>query len=242
MNLLLFADVMYSFRESNFAGKIITLVLFFSSIYVWTLMVTKFTELRKAESNARRFLRVFRGEAEPLALFLRRQNYGENPLSVLYQKGCMEVADAEDQQGGGGEGLFAGALVRSGFSVSRKQLERMRTTVDRNVPDQILILERRMNILAIAVTTCPFLGLLGTVWGVMDSFGSMAVVGSANLSAVAPGIAGALLTTVIGLLVAIPSAVAYNLLLARIRELHVLTDGFAQELVADVERHYVQER
>ena len=95
-----------------------------------------------------------------------------------------------------------------------------------------------MGVLATAVTASPFLGLLGTVWGVMESFSAMAKTGSVQLSAVAPGIAGALLTTVIALLVALPSAIGYNMLTTRVKELHVQTDNFAQELIAEVQRHY----
>ena len=87
------------------------------------------------------------------------------------------------------------------------QLSGIRNVAERTMADQALLLENSMGLLATAASTAPFLGLLGTVWGVMEAFGGMAVTGTAMLSAVAPGISGALLTTVIGLLVALPSAV-----------------------------------
>ena len=127
------------------------------------------------------------------------------------------------------------------LSLNHLQMEGVRNAVERTVADQVLVLEGRMSILATAVTASPFLGLLGTVWGVMAAFGGMATSGSAQLSAVAPGIAGALLTTVVGLLVALPSAIGYNILTARIRTLHVETDNFAQEFIAEVQRHYLSE-
>jgi biopolymer transport protein ExbB/TolQ len=95
-----------------------------------------------------------------------------------------------------------------------------------------------MGVLATAVSACPFLGLLGTVWGVMDAFGGMATSGAAMLSAVAPGISGALLTTVVGLIVALPSSIGYNMLTSRIRRLAVQMDNFSQEFVASVQQHY----
>jgi biopolymer transport protein TolQ len=98
-----------------------------------------------------------------------------------------------------------------------------------------------MGLLATAVSSAPFLGLLGTVWGVMDAFGGMAVKGSATLSAVAPGISAALLTTVVGLLVALPSAIGYNLLTNQIRRLTVQMDNFAQEFDSAVRRAYFRE-
>ncbi len=93
-----------------------------------------------------------------------------------------------------------------------------------------------MPLLAISVTAAPFLGLLGTVWGVLVAFTRMTTnLGGALLGAVAPGIAGALLTTVVGLLVALPSAIGYNLLVADIKRMCVEMDNFADELVADLQ-------
>ena len=92
-----------------------------------------------------------------------------------------------------------------------------------------------------AVTAAPFLGLLGTVWGVMVAFGSILGSGSAMLSEVAPGISGALLTTVIGLLVALPSSVGYNIIAGQIRTLRVRMDNFLQEFMSDMERYFLHE-
>lgn len=99
-----------------------------------------------------------------------------------------------------------------------------------------------MGMLATAVSAAPFLGLLGTVWGVMDAFSGMAQSGSAALSAVAPGISGALLTTIIGLLVALPSMIGYNGLSSRIRRLAVEMDNFAQEFITAIQNEYVIEK
>jgi hypothetical protein len=96
-------------------------------------------------------------------------------------------------------------------------------------------------LLAIAVSGAPFLGLLGTVWGVMDVFSSAAQVGNASLTTVAPGVAAALATTVAGLLVAIPSMFGYNWLVHNLRVATVEMDNFAQELSAKIESEYLQE-
>ena len=98
-----------------------------------------------------------------------------------------------------------------------------------------------MGLLATAVSAAPFLGLLGTVWGVMDTFSGMSSAGNAALSAVAPGISGALLTTIIGLIVALPSMIGYNLLSSEIRRISVQMDHFAQELVSVIQNNYVSE-
>jgi biopolymer transport protein TolQ len=121
------------------------------------------------------------------------------------------------------------------------QIGAIRNAAEREVADQVLALESQMGILATAVNASPLMGLLGTVWGVMLAFTGMAIQGSANLSAVAPGIAGALLTTVVGLIVAIPSAIGYNYLTSQIRTLTVQMDNFADALVADMQRHFIRE-
>jgi biopolymer transport protein TolQ len=119
-----------------------------------------------------------------------------------------------------------------------KQAGIVRNVAERSVADQALMLENSMGLLATAVTTAPFLGLLGTVWGVMDSFEGMAITGSPMLNEVAPGISGALLTTVVGLLVALPSAIGYNMLSDQIRRICVEMDNFSQQLISEIELKY----
>lgn len=235
------ANVFFAFAESNTTGRVIVLLLFLGSIYVWSVMVTKFTELRNAREDSRRFLTGFRQERDPIAIFLKRQKYPESPLYQVYKSGCITLGSEIDPQGAATEELFMGGMGRPDPTLKQVQLEGVRNATERMVADQALLLENNMGSIATAVTASPFLGLLGTVWGVMDAFGGMAQAGASTLSAVAPGIAGALLTTVIGLLVALPSAIGYNLLTNRIRELHVMTDNFAQEYISEIQRHFLHE-
>ena len=100
-------------------------------------------------------------------------------------------------------------------------------------------LEKGMIVLSTAVAGGPFIGLLGTVWGVMDTFTGVALAGSASLQAMAPGVSGALVTTVTGLLVAIPAMFGYNFLVTSIRSLIVQSDNFAAELASEIEHRYV---
>ena len=106
--------------------------------------------------------------------------------------------------------------------------------MEREVSDQILILEEKIGLLATAVSVSPFFGLFGTVWGVMIAFCGVAAKGRADISALAPGVSGALLTTVVGLLVAIPSLIGYNLLTITIRKITVYMDNFVEEFIAKV--------
>lgn len=225
------ADIIFSFHQSNLPGKIIVVLLFVGSIYAWSIMVTKFIELRRARDTSQRFLLSFRKELNPVTVFLRRQKFTDSPLFSIYEKGCVTLGAELEALGLNSDDLFVADFSSTTQTLSAHQFEQIRNETERNVSDQSLLLERRMGILATAVNASPFLGLLGTVWGVMEAFTGMAIIGTATLSAVAPGIAAALLTTVMGLLVALPSAIGYNLLAGQIAELQVQTSNFSKEFV-----------
>jgi biopolymer transport protein TolQ len=234
------AGLMFALQQSNAAGKGIVILLFVGSILAWSVMLTKARELRLAHRVSNRFLAAYRKEAHPAALFLKRQRFDSSPLYVVYDNVCRALGSLLESRGADPEDLFMGSVGKPEQRLGDVQISAVRNVAERTVADQSLLLEDNMGMLATAVSTAPFLGLLGTVWGVMDAFGGMAITGTAMLSAVAPGISGALLTTVIGLFVALPSVVGYNLLSDAIRRISVSTENFAQELVSDVERHYRQ--
>lgn len=235
------ADMLTAFRVSSFmSGKLIVLILVFASIVAWSVMVTKHRELRMAQAASRRFMAAFRNEGHPLSLIMKRQAYPESPLYKVYEAGCLAIG-GELTNARRDVDLFAAGSSLEGHRLTQLQIEVVRRVTERTVADQALLLEGKMGFLATAVSASPMLGLLGTVWGVLDAFGAMAISGAANLSAVAPGISAALLTTVVGLLVAIPSAIGYNLLTTRIRQLAVQMDNFSQEFVAELQRTFVKE-
>ncbi len=233
-------NVLFSFRESILPAKVIVLILFAGSIYVWTIMITKYIELKRARDTSSQFMTTYRRQGHPVTLFLKRHKFDESPLYRVYEKGCLAIGGQLETGGVDTDDLFAGDLSSSELQLSHQQIESVRNVTDRNVSDESLVLERQMGVLATAVSASPFLGLLGTVWGVMDSFSGMAVAGAATLSAVAPGIAGALLTTVVGLLVALPSAIGYNLLTQNIREIQVQMDNFSQEFMAALQTAFTK--
>jgi biopolymer transport protein ExbB/TolQ len=153
------------------------------------------------------------------------------PLIMVYQEGCREL-DARLRS--------PGSVTRRRY-VSLKGMEHVKRTLERTVAQQSLKLESGLILLAIAVSGAPFLGLLGTVWGVMSTFSYVAIKGSADLKTMAPGVSAALVTTVAGLLVAIPSMFGYNWLVHNLRVQTVQLDNFAQELVSHMETEYLQE-
>lgn len=234
------ADLATAFWDSTLPGQVIVIILFLGSAMAWTIMWTKGTQLKFASTSSERFLEAFRAGAAPPSLYIRDEDYPGAPLNTIYREGC-EALEAELQAQGLHLDEIGDSVSDSYRQLTLNQLEALRAVVDRNVADGALQLEEQMGFLATAVSSAPFLGLLGTVWGVMDAFAGMAQSGSAALSAVAPGISGALLTTIVGLLVALPSMIGYNLLSARIRKISVQMDNFAQEFISEIQNTYVRE-
>jgi biopolymer transport protein TolQ len=164
-----------------------------------------------------------------LDIFDRRVQAEACPLFMVYKAGSVEL----DTRLKGPEGRKR--------QVSIKGIEHVKRTMENAVAQESLKLESGLILLAIAVSGAPFLGLLGTVWGVMSTFGHIAQQGSASLAAMAPGVSAALITTVAGLLVAIPSMFGYNWLVHNLRVLTVELDNFAQEIVSKIETEYLED-
>jgi len=237
--LLPLADLLFAFRHSNFvSGKLFVFLLFLVSVYAWAIMAIKFIELRQAKSASRQFLASFRKEPHPLGLFLKRLRFPDTPLFKIYESACLTVGVELEARGSAPDELFVRGLDRQ-VRLNPYQLTAVRNAAERTIADQALVLESKMGFLATAASAAPLLGLLGTVWGVMDTFSSMAVNGAASIAAVAPGISGALMTTGAALVVAIPSAVGYNYLANEVRSMAVRMDNFADELLANVQRQFL---
>lgn len=236
------ADVASAFWDSTFPGQAIVILLLFGSAGAWTIMWSKWLQLSAASRSTVDFLKAFRSESTPTALFTKRETYQGTPLDIIYEAGCKTLGGELQAHGIDPDDLLMGDLTSEAHRrLSQHQLETLRSVVDRNVADEALNLEDQMGLLATAVSAAPFLGLLGTVWGVMDAFSGMAESGNAALSAVAPGISGALLTTIVGLLVALPSMIGYNQLSSKIRHISVQMDNFAQEFISEIQNAYVIE-
>lgn len=234
------ANVWYSFKTSNFSGQAIIIILLGMSVFAWTVMISKYLDLKRARLASDKFVLTYRRDKQPLDMFLQRRRFEESPVYLVYEKACTAVGiEMESREGRLDSSMLA--LGSRSPRLNQLQIEAVRNAAQREVADQVLQLESRMDILATAVSASPLLGLLGTVWGVMDAFTEMAIFGSANLSAIAPGIAGALLTTVVGLLVALPSSIAYNYIVAQIRNITVQMDNFSDALVADMQRTFTQD-
>lgn len=225
------AELLYVWRQATPEAKVIIVILILFSIVAWTVMVFKAIQMRRAKKLNQFFTTEFKTQKGVLDMFDRRIQAEGCPLFAVYQSGSIEL-DAR-LKGAAGEARKK--------NVSLKAMEHVKRLMENAVAQESLKLESGLILLAIAVSGGPFLGLLGTVWGVMSTFGHIAQQGSADLKAMAPGVAAALITTVAGLIVAIPSMFGYNWLVHNLRVLTVELDNFAQELVSKMETEYLSD-
>ncbi len=227
----------FAFEHATIAGKLVLTLLLVGSIFSWSIMITKLRVVRFARQQSARFRAAFRKDRQPLRLFESNARFPGSPLFNVYRAGCEEMAfhllgSAEVDE------TFR-ARLGSAEKITPAQMGAVNAAMERAVGETALKLESQMILLATAVSGSPFLGLLGTVWGVMDTFSDVAVAGSANLPTMAPGVSGALITTVMSLCVAIPAMFGYNFLVTSIRGIIVEMDNFAAELASEFEHKYV---
>lgn len=231
--------ILYAFVHSTLAGKAVLFTLMIGSIFSWAVMLQKIYMIRQAKADTRRFLRRFRSSRKPLTILQTREVYPDSPAYQVYVAGCEELCfyllgstEIDD--------TFAKRVIEA-RPVSAVAMSAVRSAMEREVGEQALKLEDRMTVLATAVSGAPFLGLLGTVWGVMDTFSGIAVAQHASLAAMAPGVSAALITTVTGLLVAIPAMFGYNFLVVTLRGMIVELDNFAAELASSLDHRFLED-
>jgi len=227
------AELIYVWKQATPEGKAVIACLFVLSIISWSMMTYKVLQMRRAQKLNRYFSTEFLAQKSVLEIFDRSLQVEGCPLFMVYLAGCTQLNAR--LLGPGGE--------RRKQRVTLKNMEHVKRTVENAVAQESLKLEYGLIWIAIAVSGAPFIGLLGTVWGVMSAFGGIAQApqGAATLAAMAPGVAAALITTVAGLLVAIPSMFGYNWLVHNLRVFTVGLDNFAQELVSKMEAEYLEE-
>ncbi len=229
--LLAESNLLYVLNRADAPAKGILVLLLIFSIVAWSTMIHKGLQMRRAKNLNKFFDAEFRASKSALGIFDRRIQVDGCPLFSVYQEGCVEL-DARLKKGvAGGRKLF----------VSLKSVEHIKRVLENTVARESIKLESGLILLAIAVSGAPFLGLLGTVWGVMDTFAAVGIKGSADLPTMAPGVSAALITTVAGLLVAIPSMFFYNYLVHTLRVLTVELDNFAQELMSRIETEFLKD-
>ncbi len=208
-------------QQTGWVARVVLLMLLVFSLVSWALIFQKLSLFGRIERETTRFLQIFRvskGLPEPRAL-----GGGGTPLGTVYAAGYQELQSQ---------------LVAGNPHAKLKSVHAVGVSMQLAAAEEVRKAEKFMPWLATTGSVTPFIGLFGTVWGVMDAFAGLGSAGAASLRAVAPGIAEALITTAAGLFTAIPAVVAYNHYLHDIKELATRMDNFAMEVLAQVEKHY----
>ena len=216
-------NVIEVFMSCDPIGQVITAGLAVISLIAWTIMFGKHFELKRLRELNHAFERRLRDERSLLELPEGFRNQRAIPYADLF-------ADAV-------ESYWRAAAIgkEKGVDSVRARLEHAENALQRALARQVLRYESSMIFLASVVSGAPFMGLLGTVWGVMTAFDSVSVQQTASIQTLAPGVSAALLTTISGLLVAIPSLFGYNLLLAKTRNMVTDLENFASALADRLE-------
>lgn len=231
--LLLSNSLIEGFFNSNCVGKGIVAIQLISSVIMFATLIGKSRELTFVESAARRFMHDFLSGRDVLDFYLSQRPSAAAGIEYIYKETCERLLKLLTPDV---RSLLIGRQPGSDGSaaLTKREIELVNGTCMHKLDEEEIRVEAGMTIIASVVTLSPMLGLLGTVWGVLDAFADMSTAGSANLATIAPSISSALLTTVVGLIVAIPGVCFYNALNSRIRIIISNTEGFADELMGRI--------
>src|SRR6202051_392869 len=211
-------EIVDMISNTGAVAKLVLLSLLVFSLISWAIILTKWSLLRRARAQSGRFVRAFRKAQRLQDIAAVAEQFKPSPLVGVFEGGYEEYKRQA--------GTFG--TVRNLLTIQRG--------MQIGASEEITRLERNLPWLAITAAVTPFVGLFGTVWGIIDAFHGLGTAGAATLRAVAPGISEALLTTAAGLAAAIPAVIAYNLLGSSIREFAARGDDFALEMLNAVER------
>lgn len=233
---LMTASLADGFLQSNLTGKLIVIVQLASSVIAAAIIIGKNRELKNAMQSAKAFTREFVSRPDVLDYYFSRKKGAPVTLELIYTKTCERVVKNLDPSVRNTMISTASGTPTAAFTA--KEINLIRGTCEHVAQDEEIRIEHGMGLLATIVAASPMLGLLGTVWGVLDAFATMGTKGTVLLSEIAPAISSALLTTVIGLLVAIPSTCFYNAIASKIRQIDSDMDGFVEELIGRIALEY----
>ncbi|MGZ9138075.1 MAG: protein TolQ, partial [Candidatus Deferrimicrobiaceae bacterium] len=211
------------------AGPIVKLVLLLLvgfSVVSWAIIFLKFRFFKGVERNQAGFARAFAEGKSLTTLYEQAEKGGKSPLTEVFRAGYLELTRIQRERGEASQGGRTAT-----FPVENVYRAMYKTT-----HEQVGGMEDLLPFLATTGSATPFIGLFGTVWGIMNAFSGIATTGNATLATVAPGIAEALVATAAGLAAAIPSVIAYNYFLTRIRTINTRIDSFTSEFINFLER------
>jgi biopolymer transport protein TolQ len=213
-------EIVDMLSTSGPVAKLVLLVLLAFSLISWAIILTKWSLLRRAKAQSGRFVRAFRKAQRLQDIVAVADQFKPSPLVGVFEGGYEEYRRQVASSGG----LRSMVPIQRGMQIGSSE--------------EITRLERNVPWLAITAAATPFIGLFGTVWGIMNAFRGLSVTHSSSIQAVAPGIAEALIATAVGLAAAIPALMAYNYFVQQTKVLAVEMDNFSHEFLNIAERHF----
>jgi biopolymer transport protein TolQ len=209
---------------ASFVVQLVLVILLMFSVFSWAIILFKRNSLKTANKQSKKFLIFFRKSKNLLEVNEAAKKFKSSPLATLFQAGFKDLA------------YHTKSNPRP--SLAPANLESINRALIKASNKEVTRMERMMNFLATTGSVTPFIGLFGTVWGIMNAFRELSVEEMNTLQAVAPGIAEALIATALGLFAAIPAVIAYNHYLHRIKEIITEMEDFSIEFLSIVERLY----
>jgi len=218
MAIFVGGEIVNLILESGPVAKLVLVILLLFSLLSWAVILSKWASIRQARAQSGRFVRMFRKSQRLEDVAALADQFRPSPLVTVFEYGYEEYRRQ----------IAAGGGIRSIAAIQR--------ATQIAASEELTRLERRLPLLATTGAVTPFIGLFGTVWGIIDAFHGLGTAGAATLRAVAPGISEALVTTAAGLFAAIPAVIAYNAFSHSLREFGARMDDFAAEFLNTVER------
>ena len=217
-------DIISLIGRASTVAKLVLLILGTMSVMCVALIISKWLQLRRAMDQNRQFLNVFWNEKSVAEAFSKSELFVKSPIAAVFKSGAREIKKITSAKG------------ETGWQVDEHGLTNVGRALARTSNNEVASLEKYLGVLAILASSGPFIGLFGTVWGIMVAFQNIATEGQATLATVAPGIAEALVATAAGLFVAIPAVIAYNTFAGRVKRQAIDMDGFSQDFLNIVQR------
>ena len=232
---ILASSLVDGFVKSNFMGQGIVIVQLLGSVVMIAVAIGKWKSLASYAGAARRFLRDFATGNTVLEYYMRRRPNVRRGVEGIYKVTCERLLALLTPEV---RSHLVGQQDDGAAALTAREIELVRGTCEHVLDEEEIRIGYGMGLISTVVALAPMLGLLGTVWGVLDAFAEMGAAGSANLATIAPSISSALVTTVVGLLVAIPGTAIFTRLNASIRSISADMEGFADELVGRIACEY----
>ncbi len=230
-------SVLQLLKDSGLMVKCILALLVFFSVLSWAIILWKFFQLRRARKASEHFLVRFWAADSLDRAFSETGHFSQSPLARVFLAGYQELNRVRERRK-----QLEETDPEIKFPVRRELIgvENVQRAMNQEMSRELMRMGRFLSFLATCGSTSPFIGLFGTVWGIMNSFRRLAILQSAGLAVVAPGISEALIATAAGLFAAIPAVIFYNFYLNQLRYLESELENFSNEFLNIIERHYLK--